>query len=172
MPLYRLGDAVPSIDPSAYVSPEAVIIGDVVLGPGASVWPCAVLRGDSGTIRIGARTSVQDGAVLHTTPEHPTIVGEDCTIGHLAHLEGCEIEDGSLVGTGAVVLHRAIVRSGALVAAGAVITNGTEVPSGALAVGVPAQIREGAANPAGLKRASTHYVENGKRFREQLERID
>src|SRR5688572_15118345 len=85
MPVYRLGDAVPSIDPTAYVSPEAVIIGDVVLGPEASVWPCAVLRGDTGTIRIGARTSIQDGAVLHTTREHPTVVGDDCTIGHLAH---------------------------------------------------------------------------------------
>ena len=172
MPLYRLGDAAPVIDPTAYVHPEAVIIGDVHLGPESSVWPCAVLRGDAGHIRIGARTSVQDGAVIHTTPVLPTVVGDDCTIGHLAHLEGCTVESGSLVGTGAVVLHRAVVRSGALVAAGAVVTNGMEIPSEALATGVPATIRPGAARAEALTHAAQSYVANGRRFRELLERID
>ena len=172
MPLYRLGDLAPVIDPTAYVHPEAVVIGNVEIGPESSVWPCAVLRGDTGLIRIGARTSVQDGAVIHTTAVVPTIVGDDCTIGHLAHLEGCTVESGTLIGTGAVVLHRAVVRSGALVAAGAVVTNGTEVPAGALATGVPATMRPGAANADGITHAAQHYVENGRHFREHLERID
>ena len=104
---------------------------------------------------VGARTSVQDGAVLHCTRELETIVGADCTIGHLAHLEGCVVEDGALVGTGSVVLHRAIVRTGALVGAGAVVPNGMEVPSGAMALGVPRKIatRRGEAGTGHVPRA-------------------
>ena len=111
MALYALGDIVPQIDPEAFVHPECTIIGNVVIGPGATIWPQAVLRGDQSRIVVGARTSVQDGAVLHCTRELETVVGADCTIGHLAHLEGCTVEDGSLVGTGSIVLHRAIVRT-------------------------------------------------------------
>src|SRR3954451_18409014 len=144
MTLYGLGDIVPRIDPDAFVHPDATIIGNVVLGPGVTVWPQAVLRGDQSGIVIGARTSVQDGAVLHCTRELETHVGADCTIGHLAHLEGCTVEDGALVGTGSIVLHRAIIRSGALVGAAALVPGGMEVPSGAMALGVPAKIREGA----------------------------
>ena len=155
MALYALGDIVPQIDPEAFVHPEATIIGNVVLGPGVTVWPQAVLRGDQSRIVVGARTSVQDGAVLHCTRELETVVGADCTIGHLAHLEGCIVEDGALVGTGSIVLHRAIVRTGALVGAGAVVPNGMEVPSGAMALGVPAQAaaRRGQARPGHVPRA-------------------
>ena len=128
MPIYALGDLAPSIDPTAYVHPDAVVIGNVQLGPESSVWPGAVLRGDGAPITIGARTSVQDGSVLHVTSVHPTVVGAECVIGHLAHLEGCTVEDGSLVGSGAVVLHEAVVRTGALVGAGAVVSGGVEVP--------------------------------------------
>jgi carbonic anhydrase/acetyltransferase-like protein (isoleucine patch superfamily) len=110
--IYALGDRVPRIDPTAFVHPDAVIIGDVEIGAEASVWPGAVLRGDDGAIRIGARTSIQDGSVLHCTPSLPTVVGAECVVGHIVHLEGCTIEDGALVGNGAVVLHRAVVRSG------------------------------------------------------------
>ena len=106
MPLYAFGDAVPTIDATAYVHPDAVIIGNVIVGPEASIWPCAVLRGDDGTIRIGARTSVQDGSVLHCTAELDTVVGAEVVIGHMVHLEGCIVEDRALVGNGAVVLHR------------------------------------------------------------------
>ena len=96
MPIYALGDAEPQIDPTAYVHPDAVIIGDVRIGPEASVWPHAVLRGDGAPITVGARSSVQDGSVLHCTPIHPTTVGEECVIGHLVHLEGCIVGNGSL----------------------------------------------------------------------------
>src|SRR6516225_4135855 len=141
MALYALGPVEPQIDPDAFVHPDCTIIGNVVIAAGSTIWPQAVLRGDQSRITIGARTSVQDGAVIHCTRELETTVGADCTIGHLAHLEGCIVEDGALVGTGSIVLHRAIVRSGALVGAGAVVPNGMEVPSGAMALGVPAQLR-------------------------------
>ena len=130
MALYALGDLEPRIDPDAFVHPEATIIGNVEVGPGATIWPQTVLRGDQSRIVIGARTSVQDGAVVHCTRQLETIVGADCVIGHLAHLEGCVVEDGALVGTGSIVLHRALIRSGALVGAAALVPNGMEVPRG------------------------------------------
>lgn len=173
MPIYALGDVEPTIDPTAYVHPDAVLIGDVRLGPEASVWPGAVLRGDGEPITIGARTSVQDGSVLHVTPVHPTTVGAECVIGHLVHLEGCTIEDGSLVGTGAVVLHDAVVRSGALVGAGAVVSGGVEVPSRAMALGVPAKIRPDAVDAETMIRPGMlSYVERGAHYRKHLRRLD
>src|SRR5436305_11662770 len=141
VPVFALGERVPDIDPSAFVHPDAVVIGNVHIGPEATVWPGAVLRGDYGEIYVGARTSVQDGTIVHATAEHPTRIGAECVIGHIAHLEGCTIEDGALVGSGSVVLHRAVVRAGALVGAGAVVPNGMEVPARAMALGIPAKIR-------------------------------
>src|SRR5258708_3383435 len=114
MTLYALGDIVPRIDPDAFVHPDCTIIGNVEIGAGATIWPQAVLRGDQSRIVVGARTSVQDGAVLHCTRELETIVGDDCTIGHLAHLEGCVVEDGPLVGPGSLVLPRPPTRTLAL----------------------------------------------------------
>ena len=131
-----------------------------------------MLRGDQSRIVVGARTSVQDGAVLHCTRALETVVGDDCTVGHLAHLEGCIVEDGALVGTGSIVLHRAIVRSGALVGAGAVVPNGMEVPSGAMALGVPARIREGAVTPDQITHPAQEYVRNWTRYRAELRRIE
>ena len=130
MPIYRLGDLVPEIHPEAFVHPEAVVIGDVTIGPEATVWPQAVLRGDFGRIVIGARSSVQDGTVIHAGPGLPTLVGTGCVIGHLAHLEGCTLEDDSLVGSCSVVLHWAVVSTGATVGANAVVANRSVVPPG------------------------------------------
>lgn len=172
MPIYALGSAEPSIDSQAFIHPDAVIIGSVTIGPNSSIWPCAVLRGDDGEIRIGARTSIQDGSVLHTTPMFPTIVGNDCVIGHIVHLEGCTIEDGALVGNGSIVMHRVTVRSGAVVGANTVVLNGTEVPSGALAVGAPAVIKEGRARSSDIELAAQSYVARAARFRADLRRID
>lgn len=173
MPLYALGHRLPEIDPTAYVHPDAVIIGAVTLGAESSVWPGAVLRGDGAPITIGPRTSVQDGSVLHVTRRHETRVGADCVIGHLVHLEGCTIEDGALVGTGSVVLHDAIVRSGALVGAGAVVSGGMEVPSRAMALGVPAKIRPDAVDPdAMIRRGKDSYVARAREYRARLRRID
>src|SRR5262245_16654109 len=127
MALYALGEHEPQIDPEAFVHPDATIIGNVVIGARSTIWPRTVLRGDQSRIVIGARTSVQDGAVLHCTRTLETVVGDDCTIGHLAHLEGCTVEDNALVGTGSIVLHKAIIRSGALVGAAALVPGGMEV---------------------------------------------
>lgn len=168
MSVYALGDAVPEIDPEAFVHPAATVIGQVRLGPGASVWPGAVLRGDYGRIEVGARTSIQDGTVIHATAEHPTLVGADCVVGHLVHLEGCTVEDDCLVGSGSVVLHRAVVRSGALVGAGAVVSNDVEVPARAMALGVPARMRLDAVPAGSFTTAVALYVANAARYRADL----
>jgi carbonic anhydrase/acetyltransferase-like protein (isoleucine patch superfamily) len=171
MPIYALGDRVPTIDDDAFVHPDATVIGDVRLGPDSSVWPGAVLRGDYGTVIIGARTSIQDGTVIHATAELSTVVGRGCIVGHLAHLEGCEIEDSCLVGSNSVVLHRVIVRTGATVGASALLTGGTEVPAGALAIGVPATIKLGASSEEGIQQGAELYVRNAKRYRSELRRL-
>jgi carbonic anhydrase/acetyltransferase-like protein (isoleucine patch superfamily) len=171
--IYALGDRVPQIDPTAYIHPEAVIIGAVTIGAESTVWPCAVLRGDDGEITVGPRTSIQDGSVLHCTPHLPTIVGAGCVIGHMVHLEGCTVEDGALVGNGSVVLHGAVIRSGGLVGSNAVVPNGMEVPGGMMALGVPAKLREGSAHQALLiSGAMESYVARGPRYRVELRRID
>ncbi len=172
MPIYALGDQVPDIHPDAFIHPDAVIIGSVWIGAESSVWPCAVLRGDDGEIRIGARTSIQDGSVLHTTPWHPTVVGDDCVIGHLVHLEGCTIEHHSLIGNGSIVMHEVVVHTGAIVAANSVLLNRTIVPSGALAAGVPAVIKEGRARLEQIDEAVQSYIDKGRRFKQTLRRID
>ena len=172
MPIYALGELEPKIHETAFVHPDAVIIGDVRIGAGSSIWPCAVLRGDGGYISIGERTSIQDGSVLHTTPDDPTTVGDDCLVGHIVHLEGCTLENGSFVGNGAIVLHRVVVRSGALVGANAVVNNDTEVPSGAMALGIPAKIRPDAVRPGMIEFGVAAYVERAQFFKNNLRRID
>jgi carbonic anhydrase/acetyltransferase-like protein (isoleucine patch superfamily) len=172
MPVYALGDKVPTIDETAYVHPEATVIGSVVLGPGASVWPQAVLRGDDGDIFIGENTSIQDGAIIHCTPVHPTTVGANCTVGHLAHLEGCTVHDWALVGSGSIVLHDAIIHEHALVGAAAMVPGGVEVPRCAMALGVPAKIREDAVPEFHARMNVDAYTARGAQFREQLRRID
>jgi len=171
MPIYALGDLVPALHPEAYIHPEAVVIGQVSVGAHSTVWPGAVLRGDYGSITVGERTSVQDGAVVHATEELATVIGSECVIGHIAHLEGCVVEDRCLIGSGSVVLHRVTVRTGALVGAGAVVTPWTEVPSGAMALGTPAKIRLDAVRPGMVEQAVERYVANGARYAKELRRI-
>ena len=172
MAIYALGDSEPRIDPSAYVHPLAVVIGNVELGPEASVWPYAVLRGDDGLIRIGARSNVQDGAVIHCTPNHPTIVGDGVTIGHQAHLEGCTVLDGSLIGVGSVVMHDARIGPNALVGANATVTGGTVVPAQAMALGTPARIRENAVDPDHNQINAEVYARRGHHYRADSRRLD
>ena len=172
MAIYALGGDEPRIHPTAFVHPQCTIIGKVEIGAGASIWPQAVLRGDYGWIRIGDRTSIQDGSVLHVTSEYETVVGNECVIGHLVHLEGCTIEDGALVGNGAIVLHRAVVRSGALVGANAVVTNDMEVPAAAMALGVPAKIRPDCVAPEMISEGMEEYVQRAQQFRSQMRRLD
>jgi carbonic anhydrase/acetyltransferase-like protein (isoleucine patch superfamily) len=174
MAIYALGDRVPHIDATAYVHPDATVIGNVTIGPESTIWPQAVLRGDYGSITVGARTSIQDGSVIHTTERYPTVIGDDCVIGHLVHIECCTIEDRALVGSGSVVLHRVIVRSEAVVGANAVVPNDMEVPSRAMALGVPAKLRLDAVKDpdAVIGRGARNYVRNGALYRAELRRID
>ncbi|HEY3096328.1 MAG TPA: gamma carbonic anhydrase family protein [Acidimicrobiia bacterium] len=176
MAIYALGASAPDIAPSAFVHPDATVIGDVTIGEESTIWPQAVLRGDYGKIVIGDRTNIQDGAVIHCTRELDTFIGDDCVIGHLAHLECCVVENGALVGTGSIVLHKAVVRSGALVGAAALVPNGMNVPAGSIAVGVPARLRDDAADSgaltADIARNTAEYVENGERYVEELRRLD
>lgn len=172
MALYALGDREPTIDPSAFVHPEAVVIGDVVIDAEASIWPTAVLRGDSNTITVGARTSVQDGTVVHCTAELPTTIGARCVIGHNVHLEGCTVEDDALVGSGSVVLHRAVVHSWSLVGAGALVPNGMTVPSRAMALGVPAKLRENSVTDEMITAGVATYLHNARTYPQRLRRLD
>lgn len=172
VPIYALGDRTPNIHPDAFIHPDAVIIGSVSIGADSSIWPCAVLRGDTGRIVIGERTSIQDGSVLHTTPQHPTRVGDDCVIGHIVHLEGCTIETGVLIGNGSIVMHRVVVHTGAMVGANSVVLNGTDIPSGALAVGAPVVIKPGAARQELITGAVEAYVWKTGIYRKGLTVID
>jgi carbonic anhydrase/acetyltransferase-like protein (isoleucine patch superfamily) len=156
----------PRIAGSAFIAPSATIIGDVTIGEEASVWFGAVLRGDVGRIEIGARTSVQDNAVLHTTDRIATVVGDDVTIGHGAVLEGCTIERGALVGMNAVVLHEAVVGEEALIGAGSVVTDGTKIPARTLAAGSPCRVRKPLEGVAArwIARAGPAYVRLSRRY--------
>jgi carbonic anhydrase/acetyltransferase-like protein (isoleucine patch superfamily) len=172
VPIYALGPLEPDIDESAFVHPDAVIIGQVRIGPEASVWPCAVLRGDHGRIEVGARTSVQDGTVVHTTREWPTLIGADCVVGHNAHLEGCVVEDSCLIGSGSVTLNRARIGTGAIVAAAALVPEGFEVPPGALVAGVPATIKKTNMPTEWVKASVQSYIASARRYRAELRRLD
>jgi carbonic anhydrase/acetyltransferase-like protein (isoleucine patch superfamily) len=171
MPIYALGDRTPDIHGDAFVHPDAVVVGSVSIGADASIWPGAVLRGDYGDVSVGSRTSIQDGTVVHATAELATVIGADCVVGHVAHLEGCVIEDHALVGSGSIVLHQAVVRSHALVGANAVVSNGVEVPSHAMALGVPAKMRDGVVPENFTDHAVAIYVENARRYKRDLKRI-
>ena len=168
MPVYALGSRVPTIHPDAFIHPDAVVIGDVRVGADSSIWPGAVLRGDYGTVIVGERTSIQDGSVVHATAEFATVIGNDCVVGHLAHLEGCVIHDRVLVGSGSIVLHQAEVHSGATVGAGAVVRNRTEVPANSMALGVPATVRLDSSSDELTLLSAALYVENVRRYKADL----
>ena len=173
MPIYALEEGwEPEIHPEAFVHPDAVLIGRVIVGPHSSIWPNAVLRADDNVIRIGARSSVQDGAVLHCTDELETIVGDDCTVGHNAHLEGCTMENVSLMGSGAIALHGAVISTGALVGANALVPGGKVVPPNAQALGVPAKIREDASSVEMVQSFADNYVARAARYQAAMRRLD
>ena len=158
MSIYALDDDEPEIDELAYVAPDAVVIGRVKIGPEASVWPGAVLRGDHGYITVGARTSVQDGTIVHCTARYPTVIGADCVVGHNAHLEGCVVEDGCLIGSGSVTLNRVVVGKGSIVAAGAVVSEGFIVPPGSLVAGVPAAVKRSGVDTSWIEGSVQAYI--------------
>lgn len=165
--IIELDGVRPAIAADVYVAPTAVIIGNVTVKAGASIWFGAVLRGDTGPIVIGERVSVQDNVVIHVNEEEETIVGNDVLVGHGAILEGCRIEQGALIGMGAVVLSGARIGAGALVAAGSVVREHSHVPDYTLAAGVPASVR-GALTPelaARLAEGPLHYQHMAQHYR-------
>ncbi len=132
----------PKIDPSAFVAPNAVIVGDVEVGPESSIWFGAVLRGDNGPIRIGARTSIQDNAVVHVSEGGATLVADDVTVGHCAVMEDCTIERYALIGSNATLLNASTIGEGALIGAGSVVGQGVVIPPRVVAAGAPATVRK------------------------------
>ena len=173
--LLSFAGKAPRIDAQAFVAPGAQLIGDVEIGPDASIWYNCVLRGDVNRIRIGARTNIQDGTVLHVdsprpeTPDgHPTLIGEDVLIGHLAMVHGCILEDRAFVGLGSIVMDGCRIESDAMLAAGAMLTPGKTIPSGQLWAGRPAKyVRDlTPADLEGMRAGVAHYVELAKRHRE------
>lgn len=136
--IVELGGVRPSIGADVWLAPTAVLIGDVHVGDRANIWFGAVLRGDASRITIGAGASIQDNAVIHCARDLPTVVGEDVIVGHGALLEGCVVEDGAVVGMGAIVLQRARLGAGSVLAAGAVLAERREIGPGMLAAGIPA----------------------------------
>jgi carbonic anhydrase/acetyltransferase-like protein (isoleucine patch superfamily) len=168
----------PRIDPSAFVAPGCRLIGDIEIGPQASIWYNCVLRGDVNRIRIGARTNIQDGSVIHVdSPKagdeagHPTIIGEDVLIGHLAMVHGCILHDRAFVGLGSIVMDGCAIESDAMLAAGAMLTPGKRIPSGQLWAGRPAKyVRDlGEADLNGMRAGVAHYVELARMHAEAMQ---
>ncbi|WP_432821566.1 gamma carbonic anhydrase family protein [Trichloromonas sp.] len=159
---------LPRVAPTAFVENSAMVIGDVALGDFSSVWFNVVIRGDVNSIRIGARSNIQDGTVVHVTRQtHSTVIGNDVTIGHNVTLHGCEIGDRCLVGMGAVILDGATVGPDAMVAAGAVVTPGTVIPPRTLAMGSPARVRRELTDDEvdRLKQSAANYIEYMQDYR-------
>ena len=160
--IVELGGVSPTIGEEVFLAPTAVLVGDVRVGDRANIWFGTVLRGDISHIEIGPGCSIQDTAVIHCASDLPTIIGEDVVVGHGAMLEGCTIEDGALIGMGAIVLQHATVGAGALVAAGAVVAERQTVAPRALAAGVPARVVKKELSGSALAwtaRAAAHYQE-------------
>jgi carbonic anhydrase/acetyltransferase-like protein (isoleucine patch superfamily) len=164
--IYELDGIRPQVDPTAWVAPTAVLIGNVIVEAGANIWFGAVLRGDNEPITVGAGSNVQENAVLHTDMGFPLTIGANCTIGHKAMLHGCTIETGSLIGMGATLLNGAKIGAGSLVGACALVTEGKEIARGSLVMGAPAKVvRElDAAAQARLLKSAEGYRANAARF--------
>ncbi len=172
MSVFSLGGLAPTLPPTGeyWIAPGAVVLGNVILKPGASVWFGAVLRGDNDPITIGENTNIQDGSVLHTDVGSPLTIGRDVTVGHKVMLHGCTIGDETLIGIGSIILNGAKVGRNCLIGANCLITEGKEIPDGSLVMGSPGkvvrQLDEGAFQM--LRASAAHYVENWKRYAQDL----
>jgi carbonic anhydrase/acetyltransferase-like protein (isoleucine patch superfamily) len=168
MTVYSLTDKKPQLPATGeyWIAPNAVLVGDVTLKPGASVWFGAVVRGDNDPIVIGENTNIQDGSVLHSDPGEPLIIGANVTVGHMAMLHSCEIGDGTLIGIGAVVLGRAKIGKNCLIGANALITEDKVIPDGSLVMGQPGKVVRmlEPGQIAALQASAEHYVQNWKRY--------
>jgi carbonic anhydrase/acetyltransferase-like protein (isoleucine patch superfamily) len=158
----------PQIDPTAYVAPQAVVIGDVRLAARSSVWPTAVLRGDINFIEIGEGSNIQDGSIVHLADDLPVRVGKLVTVGHRAILHACIVEDECLIGMGATILDGAYIGKGSIIGAHALVTKEMHVPPGSLVMGTPAKVMR-ALSPeeiAGIRTWADHYIELGPLHKE------
>jgi len=167
---FELSGKRPKVHPDAYIAPTAVLIGDVEVGAGASVWFGAVLRGDEATIKVGDGANVQDNAVIHCARGLPTLIERDASVGHSAQLEGCVVEQGAVVGMGATMLQRSRLGAGSMLAAGAVLGEGKSVPAGHMAAGVPATVRKPLDGSAGnwVGTTAKHYQDRAVKYRAHL----
>ena len=174
MAIYELDGVAPQVAASAWVADSAEVMGNVVLAEDASVWFGTVVRGDCESIRIGAGSNVQDASVLHADVGQPLVVGDRVTVGHKVMLHGCTIGDESLIGIGAVVLNGARIGKNCLVAAGALVTEGKEFPDGSMILGIPARVvrQLSPEQIEGLRRSAQHYMENARRFKAGLRKLD
>jgi carbonic anhydrase/acetyltransferase-like protein (isoleucine patch superfamily) len=173
MAIYSIGRKTPEIHESAFVADTAALIGDVIVDSQSSVWPGAVLRGDNEPIRIGERSNVQEGAVLHADPGFPLLIEAGVSIGHQAMLHGCTVRQGALIGIQAVILNGAVIGRNCLVGAGAVVTEGKQFPDNSLILGATAkavkELTEDAI--AGMRANAADYVERRDLFMNELVRI-
>lgn len=172
--IYKLGDAEVKAEGSYWVADSASVVGNVLLKEGASVWFNAVLRGDNELITVGEGANVQDGSILHTDPGYPLTIGPHVTVGHKVMLHGCEIGEGSLIGINSVVLNGAKIGKNCLIGANALITEGKEIPDNSMVLGSPGKVVKTLSDEqaAGIRIGAAHYVENAKRFREQMQPQD
>ena len=170
MPLYALDDLSPTIHPDAWVAPSADLIGDVRLGQGASVWFGAVIRADNTPIIIGECSNIQDGAVGHSDPGAPLVIGARVTVGHQAILHGCTVGNQALIGMGARVLNGAIIGANCLVGAGALVTEGKAFEPGMLIVGSPARVLRplSEAEIGALALSAVHYADKARHYAARL----
>jgi len=168
--VFALGDRVPRIADDVFLAPGVVVIGDVEIGPGSSVWFNCVLRADVEAIRIGARTNIQDGTTIHTDKGFPAIIGDDVLIGHMVMLHGATIADRGFVGLGTTLLNGAHVEGDGMLGAGALLTSGKMVGSGELWAGRPAKLVRALdeAQIAGMRLGASHYAENAQRYLRDL----
>jgi len=168
--LYQLGNVAVQVEGDYWVAQNATVVGKVLLREGASVWFNAVLRGDTEQITIGVGSNVQDGAVLHTDAGYPLTLGPHVTVGHKAMLHGCEVGEGSLIGINAVVLNGVKIGKNCIIGANALVTEGKEIPDNSMVLGSPAKVVKTLTDAQGqsIRLGAAHYVENAKRFRDQL----
>ena len=170
MTIYQFQNKKPVIAESAYVAAEAVVIGDVHLGEHVSVWPGAVIRGDNEPITLDEGSNAQEGAVFHTDPGYPLLVGKNVTVGHQAMLHGCTVEDGCLIGIQAVVLNGAVIGAESLVGAGALVTEGKIFPPRSLIIGSPAKAVRTLSDDdiPGMRKNAQNYIKRGQAFKTDL----
>jgi carbonic anhydrase/acetyltransferase-like protein (isoleucine patch superfamily) len=174
MPIYRLGNKTPRIAESAWIAPNAIIIGDVHLGENVSIWWNCVLRGDNDPIVIEANSNIQDGSILHTDLGVPLTVGPNVTVGHKVMLHGCTIGAGSLIGMGAIVLNGAVIGKNCLIGAGSLIPEGKTIPDASLVVGSPGRVVQELSEKhrARIAHAAEHYVLTADAYRRLLTEIE